>query len=249
MVFSAHSDIGKVRSQNEDSYNIGNLTDGAAWAVICDGMGGASGGKVASRMCTSAVSSHIEKGYREGGGISSVKNLLISAITSANAEIFNVSQTEPSLSGMGTTVVAAVINENVAVITHVGDSRAYLVHDGTITQLTKDHSMVQYMVDIGKISSEEAKNHPDRNVITRAVGIDGDIRVDVDVTEVFSGDILIICTDGLNGSISDGEILRITLDTDDCRELPRALVDAANSLGGRDNITVAAIKVCENRES
>ena len=150
---------------------------------------------------------------------------------------------------MGTTVVAAVINENVAVITHVGDSRAYLVHDGTITQLTKDHSMVQYMVDIGKISSEEAKNHPDRNVITRAVGIDGDIRVDVDVTEVFSGDILIICTDGLNGSISDGEILKITLDTDDCRELPRALVDAANSLGGRDNITVAAIKVCENRES
>ena len=110
MVFSAHSDIGKVRSQNEDSYNIGNLTDGAAWAVICDGMGGASGGKVASRMCTSAVSSHIEKGYREGGGISSVKNLLISAIISANAEIFNVSQTEPSLSGMGTTVVAAVIN-------------------------------------------------------------------------------------------------------------------------------------------
>ena len=105
------------------------------------------------------------------------------------------------------------------------------------------------MVDIGKISSEEAKNHPDRNVITRAVGIDGDIRVDVDVTEVFSGDILIICTDGLNGSISDGEILKITLDTDDCRELPRALVDAANSLGGRDNITVAAIKVCENRES
>lgn len=249
MVFSAHSDIGKVRSANEDSYNTGNLSDGAAWAVICDGMGGASGGMVASRMCTSSVSSHIEKAYREGGGLSSVKNLLLSAITSANSEIFEMSQTEPSLSGMGTTVVAAFVTSDAAVIAHVGDSRAYLVRGGEITQLTKDHSMVQYMVDIGKISLEEAKNHPDRNVITRAVGIDRDIRVDVDVTEVSSGDILIICTDGLNGSISDGEILKITLDTGDCNRLPQALVDAANANGGRDNITVAAIKVGENRES
>lgn len=249
MEFFALSDKGRVRPNNEDSYAVGSFEDGCAWAVVCDGMGGASGGTVASKMCTESISEHISKAYREGASVASVKNLLMSAVISANAEVYEKSAEDISLNGMGTTVVAAVIVKEAAVIAHVGDSRAYLLRNGSLRQITKDHSMVQYMVDMGQITEEEAHTHPDRNVITRAVGVDEDIKVDIDIVDIEDGDLFIICTDGFSGFVSDPQALGIVAECESLCELPERLVNAANNNGGRDNITVAVAECKISRES
>lgn len=249
MEFFALSDIGRVRSQNEDSYEVGMFADGSSWAVVCDGMGGASGGTVASKMCAEGVCEHLKRGYREKCSVSSLKNILISSIMAANASVFEKSQSEPFLDGMGTTVVAAVLTEHAAIIAHVGDSRAYLLRNGVLNQITKDHSMVQYLVDIGKITPEEALVHPDKNVITRAVGVEADVKADVDIVDVEDGDVFIICTDGLSGYVSESEILSLAKSCNNICELPEKLVNAANSGGGRDNITVAVAECKISRES
>lgn len=235
----ALSDKGRVRFENEDSFEVGALEDGSVWAVVCDGMGGASGGAVASKMCTKTVSDHIKKGYREKISSSSLKNLLCSAVIFSNAEVFDASQLREELYGMGTTVVAAVITREIAVIAHAGDSRAYLLRDGTLTQLTKDHSMVRYLVDIGQISEDEAQKHPDKNIITRAVGAEKNINVDIDMVDLLEGDIIVICTDGLTNFVSDSKITETADSCESLSELVGKLIDAANSGGGRDNITVA----------
>lgn len=242
MDYSAFSDIGKVRSSNQDSYLCGEFDDGTVWAVVCDGMGGVSGGKVASKMCVETVSNHILKGYRHGMSSSSVKNLLESAVSTSNIEIFDTAKDDSSLFGMGTTVVAALIFDGIAVIAHAGDSRAYLLNDGTISQITKDHSVVQYLIDIGKITPDEAKTHPDRNVITRAVGVDCEIRTDIDIADFEPGNLLLLCTDGLTGSLRDEEIYNISKESVDCETISKSLVYAANECGGRDNITVVCVK-------
>ncbi len=239
MEIFALSDKGRVRRNNEDSFEVGVFADGSVWAVVCDGMGGASGGTVASKMCTSTVSEHIKRGYREKCSSTSLKNLLCSAVISSNAEVFGAAQERAVLRGMGTTVVAAVITEEIAVIAHAGDSRAYLFRDGKLSQLTKDHSMVRYLVDIGQISEEEALRHPDKNIITRAVGAEKDINVDIDIVDLNKGDIILICTDGLTNFVSDYEIAGKISRCEHLNELPERLVSAANSGGGRDNITVA----------
>lgn len=239
MEIFALSDKGRVRRNNEDSFEVGVFDDGSAWAVVCDGMGGASGGTVASKMCTATVSEHIKRGYREKCSSSSLKNLLCSAVISSNAEVYGAAQEREVLRGMGTTVVAAVITREIAVIAHAGDSRAYLLRDRELSQLTKDHSMVRYLVDIGQISEEEALRHPDKNIITRAVGAEKDINVDIDIVDLNKGDIILICTDGLTNFVSDSDIAEICAECEHLNELPKRLVNAANSGGGRDNITVA----------
>ncbi len=249
MEFFALSDKGRIRSNNEDSYAVGSFNDGSVWAVVCDGMGGASGGTVASKMCTESVTEHISKAYREGASVSFIKNLLMSAVISANVEVFEKSREDVSLNGMGTTVVAAIVKAESAIIAHVGDSRAYLLRNGSLRQITKDHSMVQYMVDLGQITEEEAHTHPDRNVITRAVGVDEDIKVDIDIVDVEDGDLFIICTDGFSGFVSDSQVLEIADECENSQELSERLVNAANNNGGRDNITVAVVECKISRES
>ncbi len=239
MSFTAKTNIGKVRLTNQDCYNTGIFSDGTYWAVVCDGMGGASGGEIAADMCCKTVSFLIEKGYRENMTQTSVKNLLQSAVITANIEINDTSKKDVSLKGMGTTVVAAIVLNGCAFIAHVGDSRAYILSDGNIKQITKDHSVVQYMIDIGKITPEEAKVHPDRNIITRAVGSDENVQVDLDFTEIKNGDKILICTDGLSGCVSDGEILKKSEEINTSSELCDKLINSALSSGGRDNITVA----------
>lgn len=242
MDYSAFSDIGKVRSSNQDSYKYGEFEDGTVWVVVCDGMGGVSGGKVASEMCVDTVSKHILKGYRHGMSSSSAKNLLESAVSTSNIEIFDTAKEDSSLSGMGTTVIASLVFENFAVISHAGDSRAYILKDGEINQITKDHSVVQYLIDMGKISKEEAKTHPDRNVITRAVGVDSEIRTETDITDFEPGNMLLFCTDGLTGCVSDDEIFNISKECADCNSVSKSLVNTANEHGGKDNITVMCVK-------
>ena len=232
------TDIGLVRETNQDAFSFGSFDDGNCWAVVCDGMGGVSGGQVASEICVEKVSEAIKRSYRKGITVSSAKNLLTTAINAANSAVFKEAQENIELKGMGTTVVAVLVLGSIAVVAHVGDSRAYLIND-EINQITKDHSYVQLLIDTGKITEEEAKVHPDRNVITRAVGIEHVVDVEIDVVDINDDDKLLICTDGLNGYVPDADILKIIKEYGDSST--EKLVETANNAGGRDNVTVVML--------
>ena len=238
MILSAKTDKGPVRDSNQDSYDCGSFENGATWAVVCDGMGGVSGGQIASELCVEKVSSAIKRGFRKNITVKGIKNLLESAISAANSVIFDESLKNTELKGMGTTVVAVIINNGVAVIAHVGDSRAYCIND-RITPLTKDHSLVQLMIDTGKITAEEAKTHPDKNIITRAVGIQNFVDTEIDIADVAESDKILICTDGLCGIVEDEDILEIVKKYGDSSA--EKLVEASVECGSRDNITAVLI--------
>ena len=232
------TDIGLVRESNQDAFSFGSFDDGNCWTVVCDGMGGVSGGQVASAICVEKVSEAIKRGYRNKMTVSSAKNLLTTAINAANSAVFKKSQEDFEVRGMGTTVVAVIVLGNLAVVAHVGDSRAYLLND-EIKPITKDHSFVQLLIDTGKITEEEAKVHPDRNVITRAVGIEHVVDVETDIVDINNNDKLLICTDGLNGYVPDADILKTVNEYGDSST--EKLVETANNAGGRDNVTVVML--------
>ncbi len=238
MKILAKTDIGPYRESNQDAFDAGVFETGDTWAVVCDGMGGVSGGQVASSLCVEKTVAAIKRGYRSNMSIKAVQNLLNSAICAANSSVFEESQRDRELSGMGTTIVAAIVMKDVAVIAHVGDSRAYVIKDD-ITCITKDHSLVQIMVDTGKITEDEAKSHPDRNIITRAVGIMSFVDVDFDVVDIDEKCQLLLCTDGLNGSVEDEEILGVVKESGDYSA--EKLVETAIAKGSRDNITTVLL--------
>lgn len=235
------SDIGKKRVRNEDSFRFGQCEDGVVWAVVCDGMGGAKGGQTASTIAADMVGSKIEKCYNKLMTDFSIENLLLSAITTANVSIYDRALSDESLEGMGTTIVSCVIKNNFACIAHVGDSRAYIISGGNIRQITRDHSLVQEMFDKGQLTKEQFEHHPNKNIITRALGINEEVDIDFDTVDVKSGDVLILCTDGLSGCVSDEDMLSTYLNCDFDR-LASTYIGLANDHGGRDNITVVAIK-------
>ena len=239
MKIAAKSDIGKVRESNQDAYATGEMPDGVAWAVVCDGMGGAAGGNVASETAVKIISEQITSAYRGSMRSKSIKNLLVTAINAANISVFDLAQANSKLAGMGTTVVCALVADGVAYIAHAGDSRAYLLHTKP-EQLTRDHSVVQEMVDTGRITPDEAKVHPSKNIITRALGVLPEIRVDFCEQPMGNEDILLLCTDGLSNYLDDNEILSIFKNTD-ISAVPEALVEKANLNGGGDNITVVTL--------
>ena len=239
MIISALTDIGNHRESNQDTYDCGIFETGDSWVVVCDGMGGVSGGQIASELCVEKVSSAIKRGYRENLSVKAAQNLLLSAIAASNSIVHNKAQEEPQYHGMGTTIVAAIIIKNIVVIAHVGDSRAYILSDKTVKQITKDHSLVQLMIDNGKITADEAKNHPDKNIITRAVGVVNFVDVEFDVCDVNSGEKLLVCTDGLSGSVSDEEMINIINEYSDSSA--EKLVEKALENGSRDNITVVVM--------
>lgn len=236
------TDIGRVRRSNQDSYLTGELSGSVAWAVVCDGMGGANGGNVASAVAVKSISEHINASYREGMSANSVRNMLMSAISAANSDVFDMAQSDANLLGMGTTVVVAIVIGKVAHIAHAGDSRAYIINKDSIEQITRDHSVVQSMVENGEITEEQAKIHPNRNVITRALGVDD--RIDIDYNEVVlrDGDTIMICTDGLTNYVENEQILELS---NSCKfyEYPEKLIDMANDNGGGDNITVVMMSM------
>ena len=233
MKIAAKSDIGKVRESNQDAYATGEMPDGVAWAVVCDGMGGAAGGNVASETAVKIISEQITSAYRGSMRSKSIKNLLVTAINAANISVFDIAQANSKLAGMGTTVVCALVADGVAYIAHAGDSRAYLLHTKP-EQLTRDHSVVQEMVDTGRITPDEAKVHPSKNIITRALGVLPEIRVD------FCEDILLLCTDGLTNFVADADIFRLAKTCGD-KNLPELLVESALENGGGDNVTAVTI--------
>ncbi len=238
MIIKAKTDIGIKRHSNQDSFSVAEFDDGAVLAVVCDGMGGANAGNVASEKATEIIMSFFERSYRKGLDSMGITALLQSAVLSANIEIYDMAVKNPELSGMGTTVVAAFVSNDFTVISHVGDSRAYLISD-KVTQLTRDHSVVQSLIESGKLTPEEARVHPRRNVITRALGIEADILVDSDEYTVNSGETIMLCSDGLSNFVTTEEMKEI-FDTasEDAAEL---LVKRANENGGGDNITVVAV--------
>jgi protein phosphatase len=236
----AKTDIGLQRESNQDSYAAGELPGSVAWAVVCDGMGGAAGGNYASSTAVKVISERITSSYRAGMSASSIRNMLTSAIAAANISVYDMSKADPELTGMGTTVVVAIVVDNNVFIAHAGDSRAYILSNGSLNQLTKDHSIVQEMIDHGTLTPDEAKVHPRKNIITRALGVDYELRIDFDIADIGENDVLILCTDGLTNFVEPQEIYELT-DDGKFYEYAERLVDRANSNGGGDNITVVTV--------
>ncbi len=241
MLITGKTDVGAVRSRNEDAFDYGVLSDGTSWAIVCDGMGGVHGGKIASTAAIEMVSEKIKKCYNPSMSVSSLENLLLSSITTANVNVFDRGVFDNSLKGMGTTIVAALVKNNEVCIAHVGDSRAYIIRKNSIEQLTKDHSLVQEMLDKGQITKEEYENNPIKNIITRAMGVDEDIDIEFDYVYLNNDESLLLCTDGLSGMVSDRKILEI-YQTTDFELLADKYIEEANNNGGSDNITVVIMK-------
>ncbi len=237
----AKTDKGNVRDSNQDAYAVGEFSDEVVWSVVCDGMGGAAGGNIASALAVKVISDKINASYRNQMRDSSIKNMLDSALTAANIEVFDFAEAQPDLRGMGTTVVCAIVRDNQAYIVHAGDSRAYVINNGNIRQITTDHSMVQDLLLRGKITPEEAEHHPNKNIITRAVGVNKAIEIDFEQIDLEDDDTLLICTDGLSNYVSNDEMLELMSDGKHYAFADR-LVKKANENGGGDNITVVVSK-------
>lgn len=241
MKIVAKTDKGRVRDNNQDAYAVGEFSDGVVWAVVCDGMGGAAGGNIASALAVKVISDKINASYRDNMRDSSIQNMLDSALAAANIEVYDFAEANAELRGMGTTVVCAIVRDNQAFIAHAGDSRAYIINsDNTSRQITVDHSYVQDLLSSGRITSEEAVNHPKKNIITRAVGVDKNIKIDFDQIDLDEGDTVLLCTDGLSNYVSDDEMLEIMSDGKHYAFADR-FVTRANENGGGDNITVVII--------
>jgi PPM family protein phosphatase len=230
--YAVASDTGRRRRRNEDNY-----VAAPPLFAVADGMGGAQAGEVASQLAASALEGG-SSDEREG------TDRIDALIQEANRRIFDRASTDPTASGMGTTMTVALVDGMTVAIGHVGDSRAYLVRGEQMEQLTDDHSLVNELVKTGKLSQQEAQVHPQRSVITRAVGTDPDVDVDGFTIEAEDGDIFLICSDGLSDMVDDEEILELVhQNRDDLDKAVKALVGAANRGGGEDNITAVAFRI------
>ena len=240
MKYSVMTDRGIVRATNQDNCMAACPDERSCFAVVCDGMGGAQAGDVASEIAVRTISERMAAAWRTDMSTESLKNLLNTSITAANICVFDRAEEEYALRGMGTTVVAAAIQDDRLVIAHVGDSRAYVCSDG-LRQLTKDHSVVQDMVDAGLITREEASVHPSKNYITRALGITEKVEIDFSEHLFRQGETLLLCSDGLTNYADESVILGI-LSGNPPEEAARLLVEEANRNGGGDNVTAVVIR-------
>lgn len=240
MKIVARTDTGLQRTNNQDYYSSCELQGGAVLAVVCDGMGGAAEGALASSTAVKIIRNRISGSYHEGMSDISIKSLLISSLENANKDLYNLSLTDEKYEGMGTTVVALIATDEFAYIAHAGDSRAYKITENNLYQLTRDHSVVQNMIENGEITAEEAINHPKKHIITRALGVDPEIKIDFCQESFDKEDVLILCTDGLTNFCTPEDIVNLTNDGA-YYEYAGRLVNTANNNGGGDNITVVAI--------
>ena len=228
---AAITDPGRRRRRNEDAY----VCEPPLFA-IADGMGGAQAGEVASRLAAAALK---ESGAETGG-----EERIYDLIQEANRRVYDRSSTDPTTSGMGTTITVALVENGNVAFGHVGDSRAYLIRERHMEQITEDHSLVNELMKSGKLSREEAEAHPQRSVITRALGTDPDVDVDTFTIAAQSGDVFLLCSDGLTDMLDEGKILELVeRNRSDIDAALKALVRAANRSGGEDNITVVAFEI------
>lgn len=240
MRLGAATDIGKMRKLNEDSYFVyrnENLLGG----MVADGMGGQNAGEVASAMAAKIVKEHIINEFNPDMDYVQIGEMVRIALIEANRSIFSYSKSNPELDGMGTTATLAIIYKNKLIAAHVGDSRLYLITEDGIKQVTKDHSYVQELVLRGEISKEAADSHPAKNYITRAVGSEDILKVDIKILD-YSGEIVLLCSDGLSNMLCDEQIEEIIKENEELQAGCEALVSLANKKGGLDNITVIAFE-------
>jgi protein phosphatase len=228
------TDTGRQRHANEDSYFAR-----APVFAVADGMGGAQAGEVASRIAASAFE------QRSVGGEEPAEGQLEEIAQEANREIHQLAQEDSSRAGMGTTLTAAMVRDDEVAFGHVGDSRAYVLRDGELKRLTKDHSLVEELRRQGRLTEEQAEEHPQRSIITRALGPEPQVNVDTMTFPARDGDVFLLCSDGLTTMISDDEIREILVGSKSLRSAVSRLVDAANRGGGRDNITAVAFRLAD----
>ena len=233
LMWGARSDVGCVRPHNEDSYLVQSPL-----FCVCDGMGGHAAGEVASSIAAETIAKTAPR--------AADPSLLASAIEAANAAVIEAAVNGMGKPGMGCTATAAYIEGTVMAIAHVGDSRAYLLHEGSLIRVTRDHSYVEELVDAGEITADEARVHPNRSVITRALGSDPAMYADHFSLNVEEGDRLILCSDGLSSMISDGEIESIAVQSSTAQICTDNLVDAALAAGGGDNVTVIVVDLVDD---
>ena len=240
MKIAVGTDIGRVREINEDAFCATKLDDNVYCLIVADGMGGHKAGQIASNTACGIIADKIKDGLSNGNFSSDkVFEVMCSAISAANKTLYSNQLADDSLSGMGTTVVAAVISGATAYICNVGDSRLYYISDG-IVQITKDHSYVQDLVDKGLITAREAIDHPNKNIITRAVGTELDVEVDCFKIQCAQGSKIVMCSDGLSNFV-DASFIQQAVTQNTPQAANKLLIETANNNGGRDNITVINI--------
>jgi len=227
------TDTGRQRQANEDSYFARDPV-----FAVADGMGGAQAGEVASRIAAGAFEQGLDRARPAESQLEGIAQ-------DANREIHDLAQRDSSRAGMGTTLTAALLDENEVALGHVGDSRAYVLRGGELKRLTKDHSLVEELRRQGRLTDEEAEEHPQRSIITRALGPEPEVRVDTMTVPAKAGDVFLLCSDGLTTMVSDEEIKAILDEARSLRSAVNRLIDAANSGGGRDNITAVAFRLAE----
>ncbi|MBR5156413.1 MAG: Stp1/IreP family PP2C-type Ser/Thr phosphatase [Clostridia bacterium] len=245
MRIGASTDLGKTRPINEDNYYVSEYVSrpGVIYAMVADGMGGHNAGETASEAAVNGVSDYINRYYTTEVPQEQIKDMLIGAINSVNKAIYTEAQDNAKFYGMGTTLTACFYYAGRVTVAHVGDSRAYVLRDDLMHKITSDHSLVAELLANGQITPEQARNHPQKNVITRAVGTDPHIEIDIYEFDVQEGDIILLCTDGLSNMLSDKEMQTLISENKKMEDAAEKLVSAANDKGGFDNITAVLLQI------
>ena len=235
------TDVGLMRRNNQDFCLCEKVSDTFAWAAVCDGMGGANGGNVASSEACKEMSRVLSEEIKDDMSEDDLRLLMEKAVVCANSKVYEMSCFNDDLCGMGTTVELAVVSDGMLRVVHAGDSRVYRITSDSIQQITTDHSLVQQLVELGQITPEEARFHPSKNYITRALGVEPMLETDYLTAPFEKGDIVLMCTDGLSNYFSDEELLEAVRAFKEKEEIAQGLVDIAKECGGSDNITVAIL--------
>lgn len=253
MDIKGFTDVGKRRENNQDNFCIKQVSENTCFAIVCDGMGGQNGGQLASKIACDIIEEHLlEIGedlqlQKENidESVEDIKSIMIRGMSKANIAVHDESLRDDTYKGMGTTAILVVVIDDLAYITHIGDSRVYVLNDKKLSQVTKDHSVVQELVDQGELTQEEALTHPNKNMITRAVGVN--LLVDIDYMKIpfEAGDKMLICSDGLTNMVQDFVIENVLIQNN-AEESCRQLIELSNKAGGFDNITVVTIVANED---
>jgi protein phosphatase len=244
MLFEIHAktDTGRARENNEDSVSF---DAGTNLTILADGMGGYNAGEVASGMATTFIKSEMSRWLTQAGKSANNKELrraIEICVDNANRSIFNAANSNPQYVGMGTTLVVGVFQGDRAMLGHIGDSRCYRLRNRELVQITKDHSLLQEQLDAGLITPEQAEMSSNKNLVTRALGVEDTVMTEINEHRIEAGDLYILCSDGLSDMVADPQICQIAADNTDLTVMGDQLVDAANAAGGRDNISVILVR-------
>ena len=241
MNIAGKTDVGSVRDMNQDFIKFHRFDEETALLIVCDGMGGAKAGNVASEVAVNSIYETFLKKFNYSQNDRELKTIMTSAVNGANLDVFDLAQNNDDYYGMGTTAVVVFISQGYAYTIHAGDSRAYIIYPDEIKRLTNDHSIVQQLINNNMITEEEAKTHPKRNVITRALGIDECLETDFSTTSLKKNYSILICSDGLSNYVDEKDVLEIVNNFAVDKACDK-LIKLANKNGGGDNISVVIAK-------